>query len=55
MSVFDASIDSDIDLIHVRQEAAAVHMADSWGRLTGQPGDALVTAGPGIANTLSAL
>eukprot|EP00913_Durusdinium_trenchii_P008891 g8357.t1 len=44
-----------LELIHVRHEAAAVHMADAWGRLTGFPGVALVTAGPGFANTLSAL
>lgn len=55
MSVFDASIGAGIDLIHVRHEAAAVHMADAWGRLTGNPGVALVTAGPGFANCLSAL
>ena len=55
MSVFDAAIDSGVELLHVRQEAAAVHMADAFGRLTGRPGVALVTAGPGFANTLSAL
>jgi acetolactate synthase I/II/III large subunit len=55
MPVFDACIDSDLRLIHVRHEAAAVHMADAWGRLTTEPGVALVTAGPGFANTLSAL
>lgn len=55
MSAFDASIDSGIELIHVRHEASAVHMADAWGRLTGQPGVALVTAGPGMGNTVSAL
>ena len=55
MSVFDAAIDSGVELLHVRQEAAAVHMADAFGRLTGMPGVALVTAGPGFANTLSAL
>ena len=55
MSLFDASIDADIELIHVRHEAAAVHMADAWGRLTGQPGVVAVTAGPGFANTISAL
>ncbi len=55
MPVFDAVIDSGIELIHVRHEAAAVHMADAWGRSTGRPGVALVTAGPGFANTLSAL
>jgi acetolactate synthase-1/2/3 large subunit len=55
MPIYDASIDSGVELYHVRQEAAAVHMADAWGRLTDQPGIALVTAGPGFANTLSAL
>lgn len=55
MPVFDACLDADLDLLHVRQEAAAVHMADAWGRLTGQPGIALVTAGPGFANTLTGL
>ena len=55
MPVFDACLDAGVELLHVRQEAAAVHMADAWGRLTGQPGVALVTAGPGFANALSAL
>ncbi len=55
MSVFDASIGAGIELLHVRHEAAAVHMADAWGRLTGRPGVALATAGPGFANTLSAM
>jgi thiamine pyrophosphate-dependent acetolactate synthase large subunit-like protein len=55
MPVFDACIDEGLELIHTRHEAAAVHMADAWGRLTGEPGIALVTAGPGFANTLSAL
>lgn len=55
MAIFDSSIESDIDLIHFRHEAAAVHAADTWGRLTNQPGIAIVTAGPGFANTLSAL
>ena len=55
MPLFDACLDADIDLLHVRQEAAAVHMADAWGRLTGHPGVALVTAGPGFANTLTGL
>src|SRR5437773_6231438 len=55
MPVFDAALDSGITLIHTRHEAAAVHMADAWGRLTGQPGIALVTGGPGHANAVGAL
>ena len=52
---FDACLDAEMEIIHVRHEAAAVHMADAWGRLTEQPGVALLTAGPGHANGLSAL
>ena len=55
MPVFDAALDAKLSLIHVRHEAAAVHMADAWGRLTGEPGVALVTGGPGHANALGAL
>jgi acetolactate synthase-1/2/3 large subunit len=55
MSVFDAAIEAKLDLVHVRHEAAAVHMADAWGRLTGQPGIAMVTGGPGHANAVGAL
>jgi acetolactate synthase-1/2/3 large subunit len=55
MSLFDAAIDTRLELIHTRHEAAAVHMADAWGRLTGQPGIAMVTGGPGHANAAAAL
>jgi acetolactate synthase-1/2/3 large subunit len=55
MSVYDAALDAGLDILHVRHEAAAVHMADAWGRLTGEPGVALVTGGPGHANAVSAL
>ena len=55
MSLFDAAIGTGLDLVHVRQEAAAVHMADAWGRLTGRPGVAMVTGGPGQANAVPAL
>jgi len=55
MPVFDAAFDDGIELIHVRHEAAAVHMADAWARLTGEPGVAMVTGGPGHANAVGAL
>src|SRR5436190_7311192 len=55
MPVFDAALDAGLSLVHVRHEAAAVHMADAWGRLTGEPGIALVTGGPGHANAVGAL
>jgi acetolactate synthase-1/2/3 large subunit len=55
MPVFDACLDARIELIHVRHEAAAVHMADAYARLTGRPAVAVVTGGPGHANAVGAL
>ena len=55
MPVYDACIDVDLSIVHVRHESAAVHMADAWAQITGEIGVALVTAGPGFANALSAL
>ena len=55
LSLYDATVDRDLPIIHTRHEAAAVHMADAWGRLTERPGVALVTAGPGHLNAVSAL
>ena len=55
MPVFDAALDAGLELVHVRHEAAAVHMADAYARLTGECGVAMVTGGPGHANAASAL
>lgn len=42
-------------IVDVRDEATAVFAADAAARLTGIPGVAAVTAGPGITNTITAL
>ena len=55
MALFDAALGTGLQLLHVRHEGAAVHMADAWARLTGQCGIALVTGGPGHANAVGAL
>ena len=44
-----------IKIIDVKDEASAVFAAGIVGRLTGIPGVALVTAGPGVTNTTTAL
>jgi len=44
-----------IRIIDVRDEATAVFAADAAARLTGYPGVAAVTAGPGLTNTITAL
>lgn len=55
MPLFDAAIDAQLDIVHVRHEGAATHMADAWGRLTGQPGVCFFTGGPGHANAVGPL
>lgn len=55
MPVFDAAIDAKLDIVHVRHECAATHMADAWGRLTGEPGVCFFTGGPGHANAVGPL
>jgi acetolactate synthase-1/2/3 large subunit len=44
-----------VRVIDVRDEASAVFAADAVARLTGAVGVAAVTAGPGVANTITAL
>ncbi len=44
-----------IRIVDVRDEATAVFAADAVARLSGRPGVAAVTAGPGITNTITAL
>jgi len=44
-----------IRIVDVRDEATAVFAADAAARLSGRPGVAAVTAGPGITNTITAL
>jgi acetolactate synthase-1/2/3 large subunit len=55
MTIFDALIGCGIEIVHTRQEAAAVHMADAWARLTGEVGVAMVTGGQGHTNAIAAL
>ena len=44
-----------IRIIDVRDERAAVHMAHAHAELTGELGVALVTAGPGMTNTITGI
>jgi thiamine pyrophosphate-dependent acetolactate synthase large subunit-like protein len=41
-------------LVNVRHEQTAVYAADGWARASGRLGAALVTTGPGAANTMAA-
>jgi acetolactate synthase-1/2/3 large subunit len=55
MPIFDALVDSQLELILVRHEQGATHMADGYARATGKPGVVLVTSGPGATNTVTGL
>jgi len=44
-----------IRIIDVRDERAAVHMAQAHAELTGELGVALVTAGPGMTNAITGI
>ena len=47
--------DVGIRVVDVRHEVNAVFAADAVARLTGVPGVAAVTAGPGVTNTITAI
>jgi len=51
LAVLDALHDaSEIDLVVCRQEGGVAYMADADGKMTGRPGVAFVTRGPGATN-----
>ncbi|MCM2399050.1 thiamine pyrophosphate-binding protein [Rhizobium sp. S95] len=55
LAVLDALYESGIETIVCRQEGGAAMMADTWGRLTGEPGICMVTRGPGATNASAGL
>src|SRR5205823_5975268 len=54
LSIWKALSQSPIRLVGVRHEQTAVYAADGYARATGRLGVAVVTTGPGAANTLGA-
>src|SRR6267142_2410950 len=53
MSIYDGCLDEGIGIVDVRHEQSAAHAADGWARVTGEPGVALVTAGPGTTDAVT--
>lgn len=54
--IYDALYDCpDIRHILTRHEQAAIHAADGYARVTGKPGVALVTSGPGATNAITGI
>ena len=54
LPIWKALSESDIRLVGVRHEQTAAYAADGYARATGRLGVAVVTTGPGAANTLGA-
>ena len=50
LDVLDALRDSGVDTVVARHEGGAAFMAEADGKLTGRPGIAFVTRGPGATN-----
>ncbi|MDD4463915.1 MAG: thiamine pyrophosphate-binding protein, partial [Desulfobacterales bacterium] len=53
VDIYSGCIDEGIRIIDVRHEQTAAHAAEAWTRLTGIPGVAVVTAGPGLTDAVT--
>ena len=54
-SVLSVASRTKLEIIHMRHEAAVVHAADAYARVTRKPALSLVTGGPGHTNSLTGL
>lgn len=52
--IYDGCLDQGIRVVDFRHEQSAGHAAEGWARATGKPGVALVTAGPGLTDAVTA-
>ncbi len=53
IDIYDGCVDEGIAVIDVRHEQVAAHAADGYARITGRPGCAVVTAGPGTSDAVT--
>lgn len=53
IDIYDGCVDEGIEVIDVRHEQVAAHAADGYARMTGKPGCAVVTAGPGTTDAVT--
>jgi acetolactate synthase-1/2/3 large subunit len=53
--IWDELVQAGVSIVDVRHEGAAVHMAAAHALLTGEPGVALVTSGPGVTNCVTSV
>ncbi|MDP9793242.1 acetolactate synthase-1/2/3 large subunit [Catenuloplanes nepalensis] len=53
IDIYDGCVDEGISVVDVRHEQVAAHAADGYARITGRPGCAVVTAGPGTTDAVT--
>ncbi len=53
IDIYDGCLDEGIKIVDVRHEQVAAHAADGYSRVTGKPGVAVVTAGPGTTDAVT--
>ncbi|MET9297146.1 thiamine pyrophosphate-binding protein [Streptomyces sp. NPDC003077] len=53
IDIYDGCVDEGIKVVDVRHEQVAAHAADGYARITGRPGCAVVTAGPGTTDAVT--
>jgi acetolactate synthase-1/2/3 large subunit len=53
IDIYDGCVDEGIAVVDVRHEQVAAHAADGYARMTGKPGCAVVTAGPGTTDAVT--
>jgi acetolactate synthase-1/2/3 large subunit len=53
IDIYDGCVDKGIAVVDVRHKQVAAHAADGHARITGKPGCAVVTAGPGTSDAIT--
>ena len=53
IDIYNGCLNEGIKIIDVRHEEVAAHAADGYARMTGKPGCAVVTAGPGTTHAIT--
>jgi len=54
-NIYEGCLNNDIKIIDTRHEQSAGHAADAYSRITFKPGVAVVTAGPGVTDIVTAV
>ena len=55
MPIYEGGRHEGVRIVDVRHEQSAAHAAEAWGRVRRACGVALVTAGPGVTGTITAV